>query len=243
MKEYPRPITWEDVKRFIPSDNRFIIHILKRSGFSYYPDNLIEACRYYLILACGKYINNETYFESEAHVVNILSKTIFNGARAEIKKSKAAMRSCESLVEIDKPKLNPITSDTHSSEYILYNADHFQSEDGMDEHDVNVFIQAVREEWNEEYAYIIRERMKDVMVKDIAKELGLSRNTIDNRLSKIKNFYESECKRLFGRKESYRVLEDIRRKEWEELEREKQKTRNSLSEVRGYILSVGDADS
>jgi len=246
-------ITWDTVKRFLPDDNRFIIHILKRNGM-YHHNNIevIEECRFYLILAINNWIQKQFDFESEAHLVNFMSRTIVNGAKNTFKKyssQKALVNRYSDSIDGKEVVVKGGEAGDYLGAIGVYNEQLCVEQD-----DVDLFVNYVERMLGYEYAEIIRLKMRGYIGKEIGEKVGLSTEVVYNRVKKVARLYG-----IFRRREQQVVnAHDIKQAEHREsngvhrglreerrvkLEREKKKQGEDFSEIRNFLLLTSDAQA
>lgn len=69
-------LTQENITRFLPKDNRYILFVLKKNRRNVYNDSQIEDIRFFALESLFKALRKGKTFESEHHFVNYLSVVI-----------------------------------------------------------------------------------------------------------------------------------------------------------------------
>jgi len=234
--EYPLTISedWREVKRFLPSDNRFIIFILKRNKIYLPVEGFVEAVRYNTMLAVGSFVRKKTVFESEAQLVNWLSKSILNAAKNEITSMNAHKQTAfKHAVRLDHPLGN--SEGFISVGDYLGMSGYYDEQAAMEAEDVDIFINHIETKYGYEHSFIIREKMKGLRSFEIAKILGKAPRHIHNMNKRITKEYVRYIRRQEDT-ESYVSYQPIREKERADMEEEKQKNRSHLREIRSVIF-------
>lgn len=219
------------MKRFLPSDDRFIIFILKRNRFNFVDKEFVLSVRYYTLIAVSNLVRRKQEFESEAMLVNWLGKCIVNAAK-------------RSLTHMNTEKgrfygaLNSIEGkgeDLSGEEYISLMGQHDEQEQA-EQSDVDIFINHIENKYGYEYSFYIRERIKGMLQHEIGECIGRTPRQVSKMASKIRKEYVRHIRREETRT-SETASEFVRDNEREQVEREKQEERDTLREIRSFIHS------
>ena len=220
------------MKRFLPSDDRFIIFILKRNRFNFVDKEFVLSVRYYTLIAVSNLVRRKQEFESEAMLVNWLGKCIVNAAK-------------RSLTHMNTEKgrfygaLNSIEGkgeDLSGEEYISLMGQHDEQEQS-EQSDVDIFINHIENKYGYEYSFYIRERIKGMLQHEIAECIGRTLGQVVEMASKIRKEYVRYINREEERTGEVANFV-LRQKEREELDKEKQKERDNIRALRAIIHAM-----
>ena len=148
--KYPLTISedWREVKRFLPSDDRFIIFILKRNRFNFVDQDFIISVRYYTLIAVSNLVRKKQEFESEAMLVNWLGKCIVNAAKRSLTSMNAEKEKFRSNVHSMEGKGEDLTGE----EYISLVGD-YDEQSQAEQTDVDIFINHIENKYGYEYSF------------------------------------------------------------------------------------------
>lgn len=234
MSDYPLTISddWREVKRFLPSDNRFIIFILKRNGFNYIDSEFIISVRYYTILSVSSLMTNKQVFESEAMLVNWLGRCIVNAAKRTLTSMNAEKEKFRNAVHSMEGKGEDMTGE----DYIGI-AGEYDEQSAAEQEDVDLFIHHIEVKYGYDYSFLIRERIKGMLYNEIGECIGRTAEQVGKMAVKIRNEYVRYINReeeRTGEASNFALREQQRK----EVDREEQEERDTIREIRSFIHAM-----
>lgn len=232
MIQYPTTISdsWKEVLPFVTNDNRFVYYILKKNGYQYLSDEFIAGVRFRYIISISRYQNNKTSFESEAMLVNYLSKAIVFAAMEQTRYQRAERR----YAEIPEARIDHMEAKDHT---LFANNQYINEQDGLSNEDVDVFINVVEDILGYEYSFILRSVIKGETKTDIGKAIGISAASVTTKINHIKKLYTQYVNRE-EKNVRDRFHLSVREHSWNTMEDERERAATLTPKARSNILSL-----